>query len=610
MRTAIAVALGAVAAICGGILAKVMLDRANTVTREWTEYQPPQQTLQLEDEQLADHQPSFDESLVDSRPLQDWELNLSAAVIELDCPLIKPDRESELLQLHPSYRDAMQASERLGRVMLPSANLLDGAGKQLDDGMYCAMDLWQMHGDAQRPGAVRLVADLFDVLPEQSPARAFLAAALQLADQPAPASPHQQAQLLVDDFLANAALSKPLGAYNWSPELQQAWRFFRFLQQKHLADSALARDLAASLAENPQLRDRYERLTAFYSQLTNPLACGTLTVEGSDYVAFLPYSTSRETELFNQLFPNGLPAGANLMNALILAVRSGAVDLTPQPGDGWYQYQVHALESLLLPQQTQESHKLLLKASYQKRLLDAFKALMTKRRETHIRQNVKSAGSAAPVAGEVQPRLRIEPCPTFYLRTARAYGFVGNLLQAEVGDVLSTLHGKSPEGDRPRTLQDELQTMRQRFYGFYLMSCEDIGLRPDFLDEEPVDVEASLAAAEQWLGQLTDDVDLARDTRVVVPIYTDGVINRNWATIGVRLAPLTAGYARPPHYRESGGEGDWQQLDPWQCSASQYVLAVDEFAEFERPAGQPLTRAEFRELDRHATKEALLEALR
>jgi len=45
--------------------------------------------------------------------------------------------------------------------------------------------------------------------------------------------------------------------------------------------------------------------------------------------ALLPSSTSRETILFDKLFPGGLPEGADLMRELVKKIRSGEVDLTP-----------------------------------------------------------------------------------------------------------------------------------------------------------------------------------------------------------------------------------------------------------------------------------------
>ena len=81
----------------------------------------------------------------------------------------------------------------------------------------------------------------------------------------------------------------------------------------------------------------------------------------------------------------GLPAGADLMKEMIQAIRQGKVDLAPKPGSGWYDYQIYALETFLLPEKGEENPKLLLTKAYKKRMLEAFKALMTKRRETHVR---------------------------------------------------------------------------------------------------------------------------------------------------------------------------------------------------------------------------------
>jgi len=78
---------------------------------EYTNYNPPANDDELADDRLEDKQPVFDTALVDRRPLgkdSAWLLNASAAVIRLDVPLIKPDIESDLVTLHPSYADAVQ----------------------------------------------------------------------------------------------------------------------------------------------------------------------------------------------------------------------------------------------------------------------------------------------------------------------------------------------------------------------------------------------------------------------------------------------------------------------------------------------------------------------
>ena len=188
--------------------------------------------------------------------------------------------------------------------------------------------------------------------------------------------------------------------------MQRTWRFYRFLQHEFDADHlAIPRDVAAVLKDHADLLKQYRAINAFYGRLTNPLVClpvdalidatagrgriGEAARRSHAAVALFPPSTSRETELFERLFPDGLPADANLMVTLIRRIRSGEVDLKPSAkpgGDGWYQYQVYALETMLLPGRGQENEKLLLTAEYKKRLVEAFKAMITTRRETHARQ--------------------------------------------------------------------------------------------------------------------------------------------------------------------------------------------------------------------------------
>ena len=614
----------------------------DTYVVERTEYSAPSQSpdKELADDRLEEKNPLFDETVVDSRPIGDWEVNASSAVIRLDCPMIKPDVEAELLILRRSYTEAMR-SMIMGYRFLPSANLLDGAAKQFDDGLYAAVDLACYRGELGFTQSVPdLIQAIFDKKPAQSPARPLLAAALELAGRKTQLAPDEEnaKQTLLRTFEADETRSKPLGFYDWTPELVRVWRFYRFLQAEFDEKSAApCRAIAAALASDPKLLARYRTVNVFYGRLTNPLAClsadALIGVTG-DFdalarrhdirratVAILPPSTSREAELFNRLFPLGVPADVDLMATLIRRIRSGEVDLKPGDKDGWYQYQVYALETLLLPTRGQERDKLLLTTSYKKRLVEAFKAVITKRRETHIRQHGVPHPVAAPPPwrprplqlASVGPRLRVEPCPTFYLRTARAYAFLQNLLLATGGkDRLTALHGLKQGGARGASLADELDGIRLRFYGFYLIACEDIGMRPQLLADEPVDQKAAQTTALEWLKGLAQNPDLACDTRVAVPIYVDQVAGKTrlWVTLGVRLARLEAAYARPPKVRPKGQTGPWQEVQQSQLYQSQYVIPVEEFAEIELPGLRTLTRQALRAAcDQYKTKEEIVKAL-
>jgi hypothetical protein len=605
-------------------------------------YDPPPDNdeLPLANDAPGQQKLPFDATLVDSRPLGDRQLNASAAVIRLDCPMIKPDVEGAMLVLRPSFTEAIKAARQAGLDLLPSANMLDASAKQFDDGMYAALDMACFRGDlAPLPAAPAWVAAVWQRLPAGSTARPFLAAALELAGRPVQPSGYQRHD--VDQWLASfdkdKTASKPIGFYDWTPELTQVWRFCRFLQHE-FKDGELAapRDIAAVLKGQPELRRQYVAINGFYGRLTNPLACLSIDAlvdtksslrelarrHGAWHgaVAVFPPSISRETELFERMFAFGLPtnlgghARVNMMAALIQRIRSGRVDLKPRPNDGWYQYQVYALETLLLPTAGPEKDKLLLTAEYKKRLMEAFEAIVTKQRETHVRQ-LAVAKSAAEPPGEqaIAPRLRVEPCPTFYLRTARAYAFIRNFLHGAVGpERLGKLHGLRSNGQRDQSLGDELDAFARRFYGFYLVSCEDIGMRAKFLDDEPVDRPAARQAALKWLEKPETDRDLACDTRVAVPIYIDPPrqTTRLWADFGVRLAHLEATYTVPPSVRPRAGGGDWKEVSPFELGACRRVIAVDEFAEFELPALNVLSRQELREAcDRYQTKEEVIRRL-
>jgi hypothetical protein len=218
--------------------------------------------------------------------------------------------------------------------------------------------------------------------------------------------------------------------------------------------------------------------------------------------------------------------------------------------------------------------------------------------------------------GETPPRLRVEPCPTYYLRTARAYAFLFNCLDTTLNqEALSSLRGLTAEGERQTDLRIELAFMRELFYGLYLVSAEDIGMTLSFVPDEPVDRERCCKAAEDWLQSAFDDLDLAADTRVAVPIYVDPFRKRTrlWTTLGVRMAKLEVEFAdvdRPRRLKPAQGEGDWQKAEAGRLGKSRYLIAGDEFAEIELDRVGTLSREELRAVcERFKTKEAIVNAL-
>jgi hypothetical protein len=635
-----------VVAAGGALLAYRGLQHGNSILGrdtyevEVTDVKPPPVPPDdlLTDDTLEDKSPpAFDPALVDRRPLGpggEWLLDASAAVVRLDVPIVRPDVEPQLLTLHPSYAAAAAAVK--GNPVLPSVNLVDGKAKQFDDGLYAALDRAYYRGLKGRLAShVELVRHFYDKAGKDSPAAAYLAAGLELAGVTVEPADRAAKEKYLRDFRENEVASKPIGFYTWDDTLATCFRFLRFFQKEFgPGELAVPADLARALAGDQGLRADYRKMLDFYAHLTNPYIClsvadlpaGKSLGSGEfvqlchdkkvthETVALFPPSTSRETVLFEKLFRDGLPPNADLMRELVQRIRSGEVDLQPRPDSGWYDYQAYALETLLLPGKGQEKDKLLLTRAYKKRMLEAFQALITKRKETHVRQLAMAEALAAPPLEKVSPPLRVEPCPTYFLRTARAYAFLGDFLEIAVGrDGLKQLHGLTKDGERPQDLGTELRDMRDLFYGLYLVSAEDIGMKPQFRDGEPVQADRCYRTASAWLETALGDRDLAEDTRVAVPVVVDPQrqVTRLWLTLGVRLAKLDASYARPPSLKPAKGQGDWRLAEGYQLGSAEYLIPVDEFAEVELPGLRVLTREELRSVcDREKTKDAILQALR
>jgi len=587
--------------------------------------------IELKDDDPSELRAEFDPNLVDRRLLDEWEVNSSAATLRLDCPDMKVDRHPTLNVLYPSYADAMTGAENTRFEFLPSANLIDGAAKQFDDGMYAAIDIAIYKGQLDEVASpVDVVEEMANALAPESEAKACLAAALELAGRklPLPGDLDEAKRKLLSQFEQNESLAKPISFYTWNDDLKWIWRFSKFLQRE-FPDTAIPNQLAAALNADTDLREAYQSLITHANRMTNPAQCLSLAQLGDGEsleaiakthsvpnaaVAVFPASTSKETELFNRLFVDGLPQNTNLMTALIERILSGGVNLEPRDGSGWYDHQIYALETLLLPSEGAENDKLLLTARYKKRLLEAFKSMTTKRRETHARQlGMAATASAPPPPKVVQPRLRVEPCATFYLRTARAYRFIANFLESSLGsDNLNQLIGLRAGAERETRLAEELNEMSNRFYGLYLVVCDDIGMKPDLAEDESVDTEACYELANQWLERIKEDTDLAKDTRVSVPIAQDMRTRKTrlWATLGVRLARLNVYWQTPPKIRPQG-ESEWQNVEPSSTKGCQYVIAVDEFAELELNGFRSLNRSEFRAIcDEHKTREAICNAVK
>jgi hypothetical protein len=610
----------------------------------------------LEDDRIEDKHPAYDASrtVVERFGACDVTLNKSATVTRLDIVPFEPSGTGAGGKLFRGRGEALAAAAAApGTDVLPSMEVVNGHLKPFNDGLYAAVELGLE--EQKQALLVALLARTSDLLatatdaqrPAVEAAADLLGAALILGGG-TPALDDRlraRAQAIAAQFSADAEQARPIGFYTWSLALQRIFTRDRFLQTEDPIE-ALA-TLALLLGRDPDLLAAYQRVTGVYTGLTNPYRAYTIDALipyvaspaaledpraiGAAFasanpprrpcgrpptVAFVPSSRSKEVDYFEEQFCLGLPAGTNLLEVLIDAIRSGALDLAPDAGSGWYDYQQHALETLLLPERGPESQHLLLTAGYKRKLVDTFKSILIQTRETHVKQlGGAQAGSAPPPPPvDIYPRLAVEPFPTFYIRTARAYRFLRTFLEATLGPEFlgSVARVVEPDGRAPSPLGDELDRRILLLYGLAFAGADAVGmartegLLPEELAEIPT--ERAVAAAGEWLGRWQTDPDVTRDPRVMIPIfYGDSGFTRYWAVVGVKAIRARAEFV-------PGHEPEVVSATP--CTVGKivsrtYTLLVEESAELRLPSDRPPpTRAELRAVcDEHATKDEIVRAL-
>lgn len=629
----------------------------------------------LADDRIEDKHPMHDPSITIDETFGRCTatLNKSGSVTKLDIvPFSDADADVSGKLFH-GYLDAARA---LGeRPILPSMEVVDASLKPFNDGLYAAIELGAEDGsDGATVNKRAMLLDLFAELVTRSAsgtaterplaheAAATLGAALRLGG----ATPVVPVELSMDvdsvaaAFSADAASSVPVGFYTWQPALQAIFQQDRLLQAPVSARPTFGAfaSLAVAIKGRADLPPRYQGVLDLYAGLTNPYfhrpvtdlvplvkdasSLGDLgginqsfaamhpevtlpTPDCAAHLALFPPSDSPETKLFRRLFcDQGLPRG-NVIDVLIAQIRSGALDLTPTANSGWYDRQVWALETLLVPDKAVEKDHLFLTKRYKEKLVETFKTLITERRETHVKQlevggSVSTSAEATPVPFDVYPLLPVEPFPTFYLRTARGYAFLENLLPAMVGaPFLSSVGRVREDGTRSAMhLGEELHAIACRVYGLHVVAARSIGMKHQLSDDEaklyPPD--ACEAAARAWLQTWQSDEDVARDPRVIVPVERDDDTGttRYWAVIGAKVVRAEASFYpgfEPQVTAGSPPSGGFEYCmfrsfvatQPYLLSGVQVEIAI-------RTAAPPLTRDAFRALcDAHHTTEEVVAAL-
>ncbi len=532
-----------------------------------------------------------------------YTVNNSTATFHLD--LAKPDAHSE--QVFTNYTAALTYCREHGLPVMPSVQLIQGRLKQFDDTLCAALELGMVKRQVQ--ALERLLAVL--VRDSNAEAAEHVATALLLAgvEPNVDQDMRHRAEASRDAFLATPD-ARPIGFWDGDERLRRCFQSDRYLMQGFLLHESpeTCVTISRAIVGDAELKEAFQRMREFGAKLTNPPqtvpfeTLAALTPEGvvkrfprDAKFALVAYSVSKEQTLIERLTREGkLRRDESLMALIIEAVRSGLLSLEPKPDSGWYDYQWHALETLLSPERGRESAKLRLSDAYKKRLETAFSAVLVKERETHVKRlpiitiiGTIGKPDKPPPKVMVEPEFSAEPTPTVYLRFGRGYRFLRQALRATLGDEAWSRF-RRPSSDR--SVDAELQEMAWFCYGLYEKLCMEIGQHPAYLAGEmsAEDRVQAVAVFDRWSGAWQDDLALAADTRVAAPIarWPNGRV-RYWATAGVRLEPVRYEYQDKPMV-----SGEAEAV----FEASTKYLPTDMFLEFERGSPETLTRAEFRAL--------------
>ena len=622
----------------------------------------------LEDDRIEDKHPSYDPAITVVEQFGECAvtLNKTGSVTRLDIVPFEGSLKALDGALFATRATALEALGDTASVkVIPSMEVVNGAAKHVNDAVYARVELTLEEGV---PGAlVGKRAVLIDLATALATAReaattaqrehvdqalVHIAAALSFAGEDLagvlPAELDGAVTAAVTRFEAKPGESRPMGFYAGDPALEAIFRQDRLLQ--NAGGDALGIQfgmfvaIAAVLEADPDLTAAYERALDTYRGLTNPYVAypptalfdvvdGLASLDDLDavkaaflashperfpcpeaypYLAVLPASASKDTRFYNQSYCYTPPAaGTTFIDVLIAAIRDGSLDLSPDPDSGWYDYQLHALETLLLPDRGPESDHLLLTASYKKKLLDTFKSIITQTRETHAKQLLKGGvGTSAPAPTfEVSPQFPVEPFPTYYLRTARGYRFVATWLQGVLGDeAMGQLLGDA----RQVSIAAALDGLARRFYGLYAVSAASVGLDPaaSLLEDELTSAEltAAVADAQTWLAGWRDDADVRADSRVIVPVAADSARGEliYWAVVGVKAVKADAAFVAG--YEPEVVDSDYCQFIGY--APQSYAMLVEDMVEVRlRADAAPPTRPELRALcDQHAGDRAAIVA--
>jgi hypothetical protein len=420
------------------------------------------------------------------------------------------------------------------------------------------------------------------------------------------------------------SLWKPVGFYTWTKKLSYMYSRDRTLQQPFLHNGIEAMLVLLAILDEDTLikKTYYDEMNrfallngvpkynvaeaigrargrkGFLAVLADSVLLRKLEARlGTDKMTLLPSAYTPEDRFLDSRSDGGNDE-EGIMDPFMTAIAQGTMHLKPGSHGSWYEYQQYALEPLL---RFNDSAKIYRSDEYADKLKMTFKSLYAAHRETHA-----MSGYGAGFGGEsyqyinqialmIKPACRIEPMPEVYLRTSAAYDRLASIMKAEYTDV--TFKGLRP--DNANALTDaftEVSWLGDLYYGLYLVSCEDVGMRPK---KTVRDQNACIKQAEAFLSRISNDAELKQDIRFMLPItsITDNPENDAswfWVVDGIdTLKTLSMEFMEDPGI-------EFGTVKPEQFTVVRTgfykKIATADFFEISLPANRTLDRNAFRKL--------------
>jgi len=466
--------------------------------------------------------------------------------------------------IYTNFSDAVAAARDRGDTVLPSVDLIHASCKAFNDELVWTVERW-LQSERKPMNKAEALQRLLKRLDDRQ-AYLYVATATHLGGAPA------DERLGLADTIRQRATAftsgklRPLGAWNDSEAQRRIFWQDRYLMARfdmpaeHRVLGQSRQHLVEAIASDPELDRFFRFMDRLDAARTNPAESkGTYTALAADLeaakdqipVQLVAARSSPEARLFRLVkFQNS----EEFAEGLSRMIRSGRLSLEPAENAGWYDHQLHALETLLLPDRAHESRKFILSDSYKEHLLESFKAAFTADRETHVKLLyrpwlVTSLKSAKPKPERVTltPSFPVEPTATVYLRIATAYHVLHRHLSQVDGldaDMLADIHNRA-----------------ELLYGITDLLQPHLG-HVRTLEDEAFDRESARERAAAWLANWPEDPWLKPDVRTAIPMTEMEFTGRvqHFAIAGVALTPATYNWhesAEPLVRRIDGHDGEF-----------------------------------------------------